>query len=139
VRPPLDLRVAIERVHVRAGVLDEPASRPGLVTGYLGGRTGAPLHDHRIVIRELHIDVEATLDGAAAHRLGKDVAWELAGRLAGLQERRWPRIAGTPSAGGPIFVETLRVHLWGDPERHPPAHQISAALMNAFEERVLDG
>jgi hypothetical protein len=136
-RPALDLRVTIDRVHVRAGAPTDTRPPP-VVAGYLGPHTGAPLHDHRIVIRELRIDIEAALDAALARSLGQQVARDLAGRLAELQDQRRPRITGTPSSGGPIHVETLRVHLWGEPARHPPSHQISAALMNAFEERIRD-
>src|SRR4029077_15887956 len=97
----LDLRVTIERVHVRAGVRADHRPAPAFVAGYLGAIAGAPLHDHRIVIRELRIDVEAELDPSGARRLGKQVAWELAGRLAELQDARRPRITGGLSAGGP--------------------------------------
>lgn len=134
----LDLRVTIERVHVRAGAPPDLRQPPAFVAGYLGAYAGAPPHDHRIVIRELRIDVEAELDALRARHLGKQLAWALAGRLAELQDRRRPHIARTPSAGGPIQVETLRVHLRGEIARHPPDDQISAALMNAFEQRVRD-
>jgi len=134
----LDLGVTIERVRVRAGATAEPRPRPAFVTGYLGAAAGAALHDHRVVIRELHIDVEAELDAAGARHLAREVAGELARRLAELQARRAPHIARTPSAGGPVHVETLRVHLRGDPARHPPSHQISLALMTAFEGRLRD-
>lgn len=134
----LDLCVAIERVHVRTGAIADHRPPTVLVAGYLGASPGAVPHDHRIVIRELRIDVEAELDPPAARRLGKQVAWDLAGRLAELQDQRRPYVADTPAAGGPIHVETLRLHLRGEVARHPSPQQIAAALMSAFEARVLD-
>jgi len=137
VSPVLDLRIAIDRIHVSCGALVARPAPPPLITGRLGPITGAPPGDHRIVIRELQIDVEDDLDAAAARRLGSDVARELAGRLAELQHRRRP---GAPDArtAGPIHIETLRVHLWGETARHPPSPQIAAALFAALEERVGD-
>lgn len=135
----LDLRVTIQRVRVRSSAPADRRPPPVFVTGYLGPNIGAPLHDHGIVIRELRIDVEAALDAPAARSLGKQVAWDLAGQLAALQDQRRLYITRKPSSGGPIHVETLRVHLRGEVARHPPSHQISAALMTAFEERVRNG
>jgi len=137
-RPPaLDLRVTIDRVHVRTAAPGDTRPRPTFVSGYLGGGAGAPLHDHRIVIHELRIDVEAVLDAAAARSLGSQVASELAGQLAELQDRRAARIHKSASCR-PIYIETLYLHLRGEPARHPATRQISAALMNAFDERVCD-
>ena len=136
---PLDLGVTIERVRVRCCA---PADRrrPALsLTGYLDGRAGAPLHDHRIVVRELRIDVEAQLDASHARSLGKAVAGDLADRLAALQTRRQPSITRTPATGGPIHVGLLCVHLWGEPARHPPSRDISAALIAPIEERLRHG
>jgi hypothetical protein len=138
-RRAFDLGVTIDRVRVRAGASAEPRPRPVFVTGYVGGHAGAPLHDHRIVIRELCIDIEAAVDASDARRVGKQVASELASRLALLQDQRRPRIITKPSSGGPICVETLHLHLRGEVARHPPGESISAALMNAFEARVRHG
>lgn len=135
----LDLSVAIERVRVRTCALADHRPAPIFVAGYLGASAGAPLHVHRIVIRELRIDVEAALDASAARGLGRDVAADLAGRLAELQAQRRPRLADTPSAGGPIEIETLCVHLRGEVARHPPSREIAAALTHAFEDRVRHG
>ncbi|HEY6180489.1 MAG TPA: hypothetical protein VIX73_38870 [Kofleriaceae bacterium] len=135
--PVLDLRIAIDRIHVCCGALAVRPAPPPLVTGRLGGGAGARPGDHRIVIRELRIDVEAELDATAARRLGNDVARELAARLAALQDRRQPGRSHARAAG-PIQVETLRVHLWGEAARHPPSPQIAEALMTALEERVGD-
>lgn len=134
----LDLGVAIERVRVRAGVLVDHRPAPVFVAGYLGPQAGARAHDHRIVVHELCIDVEAELDASGAHGLGKQVAWDLVGRLAELQDRRLRRIESR-KAGGPIHVETLRLHLRGESTRHPPSDQICTALMTAVEERIRDG
>lgn len=131
---PLDRSVAIERVRVVSRVLAEHDPAPVFIAGYLGVPAGAAPHDQRIVIRELHIDVEAELDDSAARRLAKELAWSLARRLAELQDER--STARLPP--GPIHVETLRVHLRGELERHPPTHQISAAMMDAFEAEVRD-
>lgn len=132
----LDLGIAIERVRVRCNAPVDRRRSPVSITGYLDGRNGAPLHDHRIVVRELRIDVEAALDAHRARSLGKAVASELADRLAALQTERRPSIARARTTGGPIHVALLRVHLWGDPARHPPSHAICAALMTPLEERL---
>jgi hypothetical protein len=128
----LDLRVTIERVRVRTGVL-EASPRPAFAAG---GTAAAAPGNHRIVIHELCIDVEAEIDATRARALGKDVARDLAGKLAELQDERRPDRADA-QAPGPIHVETLRLYLRGDPERHPSSHEICAALMTAFEQRVL--
>jgi hypothetical protein len=136
---PLDLGVTIERVRVRCGASGDGRPSPLSMTGYLDGRAGAPLHDHRIVVRELRIDVEAQLDASRARSLGKAVAGDLADRLAALQTERQPSITRTPTTGGPIHVALLRVHLWGEPARHPTSHAICAALMAPLEERLRHG
>lgn len=133
---PLDLGVTIERVRVRCRAPAERRQPPLSLVGYLDGRTGAPLHDHRIVVRELRIDIEAALDASRARSLGKAVAAELADQLAALQARRQPSIAHAPATGGPIRVASLCVHLWGEPDRHPPSRDISAALIAPLEERL---
>src|SRR5437764_1112515 len=86
----LDLRVAIDRIHVCCGMLTARPAPPPLLTGRLASSASPPPGDHRIVIRALQIDVEADLDASAARRLGNDVARELASRLAALQDRRHP-------------------------------------------------
>jgi hypothetical protein len=138
VSPTLDLGVTIERVRVRAGAVIDHGPAPVFVAGYLGPYAGAPPHDHRIVVHELCIEVEAELDASGAHGLGKQLAWDLVGRLAALQDRRRPRIERR-KAGGPIRVETLRLYLRGEISLHPPSDQICTALMTAVEERVRDG
>jgi hypothetical protein len=131
----VDLRVTIQRVRVRTGVLGAAAG-PAFVAGH-GGHAGAAPGDHRIVIHELCIDIEAELDEARARDLGKQVAWDLADQLAELQEQRRPHIAASGS-GGPIHVETLRLYLRGEPARHPSSHEACAALRTALEQRVRD-
>jgi hypothetical protein len=134
VSPAIDLGITIERVRVRTRAPADDRPPPVLVAGYLGASAGAPPHDHRIVIRELRIDVEAELDAAGARILGNQVAHDLAGHLAELQAHR-PRIAGD---AGPIHVETVRVRLWGHVALHPSSQHIAAALIDAFEEEVRD-
>jgi len=136
---PLDLGVTIERVRVRCGAPVDRSRSPLSITGYLDGRHGAPLHDHRIVVRELRIDVEAALDAPRARSLGEAVARELSDRLAALQTEREPSIARARTTGGPIHVARLRVHLWGEPARHPASREICAALMVPLEERLRHG
>jgi len=136
---PLDLGVTIERVRVRCGAPVDRSRSPLSITGYLDGRNGAPLHDHRIVVRELRIDVEAALDAPRARGLGQAVASELAARLAALQTAREPSISLSRTTGGPIHVALLRVHLWGAPARHPASREICAALMAPLEERLRHG
>jgi hypothetical protein len=130
----VDLRVTIERVRVHTGARDV-APGPAFVTGH-GGSAGAAPGDHRIVIHQLCIDVEAELDEARARSLGKQVASDLADQLAALQAERLPRITASPDTGGPIHIETLRLYLRGEPARHPSSREICAALMTAFEQRV---
>lgn len=125
----LDLRVTIERVRVRTAVHDASPG-PAFVTGR-GRSTGAAPGDHRIVIHELRIEVEAELDKTRARELGKQVAWGLADQLAGRQRDR-----AASAAGGPIHIETLRLYLRGEPARHPSSHEICAALMTAFEQGI---
>lgn len=136
---PLDLGVTIERVRVRCSAPADHRRPPLSLTGYLDGRAGAPLHDHRIVVRELRIDVEAQLDASRARSLGKAVAGDLADRLAALQTRRQPSITRAPATGGPIHVALLCVHLRGEPARHPPSREISAALIAPIEGRLRHG
>ncbi|HEX3765603.1 MAG TPA: hypothetical protein VHW23_43205 [Kofleriaceae bacterium] len=136
---PLDLRVTIERVHVRCRATAERRRPPLSLVGYLDGRAGAPPHDHRIVVRELRIDVEATLDASRARSLGKAVAAELADQLATLQAERTPSIVDAPATGGPIHVALLCVYLWGEPARHPPSRDICTALIAPLEERIRHG
>jgi hypothetical protein len=130
----LDLRVTIERVRVRTRVHDV-ASGPAFVTGHSGSAGAAP-GDHRIVIHELRIDVEAELGETSARSLGKEVAWALADQLAERQRARLSQLAASPDTGGPIHVETLRLYLRGEPARHPSNHEICAALMTAFERGI---
>jgi hypothetical protein len=139
VSQPLDLGVTIERVRVRPGTPAGNRPRRVFVTGFLTTPTAPAPHDHHIVVHELRIDIEATLDASRARGLATQVAWELANQLADLQAERYPRIAGQHAAGGPIRVETLHLHLRGELARHPPSHHISTALMTAFQERVGDG
>ena len=136
---PLDLGVTIERVRVRCSARADRRLPALTLTGYLDGRAGAPLHDHRIVVRELRIDVEAALDASRARGLGEAIATDLADRLAALQTRRQPSIARAPATGGPIHVGLLCVHLWGELARHPPRGDISAALIAPIEERLHHG
>ncbi|MEO7732026.1 MAG: hypothetical protein ABIY55_13710 [Kofleriaceae bacterium] len=138
-QPTLDLRVTIDRVRVRTAALSDARPRPVLLTGYLDGRAGVPLHEHGIVIRELRIDVEAVLDAAAARRLGHRVASDLVAQLGELQDQRQARILAKPASCGPIYIETLLLQLRGEPELHPPSHQIAAALMGEVEQRVSHG
>ena len=130
----LDLSVAIERVRVRTCVTGERRG-PLYLTGHAGA-PGASLHDHRIVIRALHVDIEAALDDAPARRLGAQVARALASGLAGLQDRRAERVARAPETGGPIHVEAMRAYVRGEVDRHPASSQIAAALQHAFEQRT---
>lgn len=142
--PPLDLRVTIERVRVCAGAPPDTRAAPAFVAGYLGGQAGAHPCDHRIVIHELRLDVEAALDAATARQLGRKVASELGDRLAAHQRARLRATlaAGTPAMpspdGGPIRVEAIRVRLWGDRMHHPAAPQIADAAMTALEAKVRD-
>jgi hypothetical protein len=123
-------RIAIDRIHVACGMLTPRPAPPPLITGDLGAtRPG----DRRIVIRSLHIDVEATLDAATARRLGNDVARELAARLPSLHHHDRRR-----RAANAIHVNTLRVHLWGEAASHPPIPEIAAALFHALEDQVDD-
>jgi len=140
VTQPLDLRVSIDRVRVRTGAPPDTRAAPAFIAGYLGAHAGAPPHDHRIVIRELRLDVEAALDAPAARQLGKQVATALVERLAAHQRCRLPAAAAAaPRAlGGPIRVEVLRVRLWGERTRHPAPQQIADAAMTAFEAEVRD-
>ena len=144
---PLDLRVSIDRVRVRTGAPPDTRAAPAFIAGYLGAHAGAPPHDHRIVIRELRLDVEAALDAPAARQLGKQVATALVERLAAHQRCRLPAAAAASPAGaaaapralgGPIRVEVLRVRLWGERTRHPAPQQIADAAMTAFEAEVRD-
>lgn len=109
----LDPGVTIERVRVRCRAHADHRRSPLFMTGHLDGRAGALRHDHRIVIRELRIDVEALLGASRARSLGKAIAGELADRLAALQARRQPGITRTPATGGPIRVALL----WGSRSR----------------------
>jgi hypothetical protein len=137
--PALDLRVTIDRIRVRTAALSDTRPRPVFVTGYLDGRTGGPLHDHRIAIHELRIDVEAQLDASAARRLGNQVARDLIAQLALIQVQREAQILDKPASCGPIYIETLLVHLRGEPAGHPPSHQIATALMDNVEGRISHG
>jgi len=137
--PALDLRVTIDRIRVRTAAPSDTSPRPVFVTGYLDGRTGAPLHDHRIAIHELRIDVEAQLDASAARSLGHQVAKDLIAQLAVLQDQREAQILDKPASCGPIYIETLLVQLRGEPAAYPPSQQIATALMDSVEGRVSDG
>lgn len=132
-RDTLDLGVTIEHVRVRTAAL-ETGPAPVFVAGYGGTYTGARPGDHRIVIHELCIEIEAALDASDAHGLARQLASELAARLAELQDQR----RATAPATGPIHVETLRLRLRGERSRHPPSQQICAALMTAFQQGVRD-
>jgi hypothetical protein len=143
VTQPLDLRVSIDRVRVRAGSPPDTRPAPAFVVGYGGRPPGASPHDHRIVIRELRLDVEATLDASTARHLGKQVASELVDRLAAHQRARLRQASNAPAAapraiGGPICVETVHVRLWGDRSHQLAAPQIADAAMTAFEAKVRD-
>jgi hypothetical protein len=143
VTQPLDLRVSIDRVRVRTGSPPDTRAAPAFIAGYLGTQAGAPPHDHRIVIRELRLDVEAALDAPAARQLGKQVATALVERLAAHQRCRLPAVTAAAPApartlGGPIRVEVLRVRLWGERTHHPAPPQIADAAMTAFEAKVRD-
>jgi hypothetical protein len=135
VKDTLDLGVTIEHVRVRTAAL-ETGPAPVFVAGYGGAYAGARPGDHRIVIHELCIEIEAALDASDAHGLARQLASELAARLAELQDQRQSR-ASAP-ATGPIHVETLRLRLRGERSRHPPSQQICAALMTALQQGVRD-
>lgn len=128
--PRLDMGVLIGRVIVRIQP-NAPKTRP------LGQRPGKGRPgDHRIVVGELLIDTQSTMDELDARRLGHRMAAELGEHLALLQNKRLNAILEGRSQGGRVYIDTLTILLRGDEAKRPNIRAAALSLRAAVEREV---
>jgi hypothetical protein len=134
----IDARVVIDCVRVRVKPREqEPRPlrerRPNGPTGPTGP---IDARDHRIVVRELRLDIYAALGELEARQLGERVANALGERLVALQRRRVAAFSAGRARGGRVEVRVLRVVLRGAAADRPELSSIGLALAGAVERGV---
>ncbi len=93
-------------------------------------------NDHRIVVDELSIEVDATLDPNSARRLGKSISQTIGENLRDFQQRRYDSFIAGRSSGGLLLIRALRVRLRNMEARYPDSRAIAVSLSSQLERRV---